>query len=264
MIGYFRGREFSFSLETTVLALLAAMLCGSMSYWQWTRYHGKKAYLAELARQEARGPLRLSDADGDWASLHHATVRVSGTFDYEREMVLINRSHRDQAGVKVVTPLQIQEGETPEGQAWILVDRGFVPYEWYATDTEHARYRPQGRQTLTALVRPAQDKAFFLAPSTKAPLEGEWKERWLRLEVDKMATQLPYEVLPIFLEASEERGEGVYPVPLAHDVLPPSRHLNYTLQWLSFGCFGLFLGVLIQFRRVPVREKASQESETFS
>lgn len=253
MLAFFRNRRFQFSAETTVLVTLAAVLCYSMGYWQWTRFEEKNAYFAILEQQNERGPSPLDSTLTDFSSLYHGQVTVTGSFDYEREMVLMNRSYRDEPGVKVITPLRLQ------GDAGVvLVDRGFLPFGWYMEESRQAEYRPVGEQQFTARLRPAQDKSFFLTPETADPVPGEWKARWLRIEVPKMAKQLPYAVMPIYLEQETALSGLEYPLPITHKVLPASRHLNYTLQWFSFGTFGLFLGVVIQFRRKPAVMQSSQ------
>lgn len=253
MIAFFRNRVFQFSLETTLLVGVAAVLCYSMGYWQWTRFQEKNAYFATLEQQNERGVTPLDSTQSDFEDLVHSQVTVRGTFDHEREVFLINRSNHDQPGVKVVTPLRLGDGS-----AVVLVDRGFLPFDWTMDESKKPLYQPQGEQQLTTRLRRSQVKAFFLTPETRDPEAGKWKGRWLRLEVEKMAKQLPYEVLPVFLEQEEALEGWQYPLPISHKVLPASRHLNYTIQWISFGTFGIFLGALIQFRRKPAVIQSSQ------
>ncbi|CAM2006464.1 SURF1 family protein [Acanthopleuribacter pedis] len=253
MIAFFRNRQFQFSAETTILVILAAVLCYSMGYWQLTRFHEKNAYFAILEEQNERGPAPLDPTLTDFSALYHGQVTVSGTFDHQHQVVLINRSHRDQPGVKVITPLLPADG----GPA-VLVDRGFLPFAYTMDESRRSEYQPEGRMAFTARLRPAQAKSFFLTPETADPTPGQWKGRWLRIEVEKMAMQLPYPVLPIYLEQETAPVDGEFPLPITHAVLPASRHLNYTLQWFSFGTFGLFIGALVQFRRKPAVAQSSQ------
>ncbi len=240
-----KKRRFKFSPGTIIWSVTIAVICYSMSYWQYTRYVGKIAYFEVVEEQLAAGRHPLELLPSDWSKTHHALVRLSGAFDYEREVVIINRSMDQHPGVKLVTPLKITGSEYH-----VLVDRGFLPYDNYASGDLTA-YRPQGRQELEGVVRPSQIKAFFLTPSIPAPTQGTWKKRWLRLEIAKMAEQLPYPLLPVYIEQTNQDGE--YPAHLTRSVVPPSRHLNYTIQWAGFATFSLGFGLFLQWVR-PARK----------
>ncbi len=251
MAGMFKNRTFHFSQERTVISILAALLCYAMCYWQYTRYVGKRAYFGEVETQARLGVQRLDPAADDLEAMRYAIVQVAGEFDYEREVVLTNRSKDSAPGVRVVTPLKIEGSETR-----ILVDRGFLPYRLYA-EKRHGDYRPAGRQEVEGMLRPSHRKAFFLAPSTPEPKSGEWRERWIRLEIEKMAAQLPYEPAPMFIE-QRNQGEG-YPVYDPKTVVSAGRHLNYTIQWASFGTFSIFLGLFLQFRPKKPRRASAED-----
>jgi len=239
----FKSKKFRFSGEKTVISALAALLCYAMGYWQFTRFQEKRVYFAEVERQEAKGVQAIDPNREDWSEWRYATVRLSGEFDYEREMVLTNRSMANTPGVRVVTPLRLTDG----GPA-VLVDRGFLPYDRYV-DGQRERFQPGGERTVEGVLRPSKTKTFFLAPEQRPPESGEWRERWLRLEIEAMTAQLPYQVAPLYVEQTNQAGE--YPVYDPKTVMSAGRHLNYAIQWASFGTFSLFLGLFFQFRRKP-------------
>ena len=239
----FKKRDFRFSSEITVLAVSAGLLCFSMSYWQYTRYVGKRDYEVTLERQAALGVRTFDQTRTDWSDLLHGATRLRGVFDHERQMVLINRSMHEQTGVKLVTPLKIEGSERH-----ILVDRGFAPYDLYVGDQRELNKLP-GLQTVEGILRPSQTKQFFLAPPERVPPDHAWKERWFRLDIAVMGEVLPYELLPVYVEQTNQ--PGPWPVHNPRAVVPSARHLNYTIQWLSFGTFSLFFGFYLQFRKRP-------------
>lgn len=244
----FRNRAFQFSPMKTVIALGAAALCWSMGYWQYTRYQSKKAYFATLERHEHNGITEFDASQVDFEPLYHAVVRVTGVFDHSREVYLRNRSHHDQPGVKLITPLILQGSK-----GHILVDRGFVPYGMTVDEAARTYDRPEGVVTIEGRLRPSQDKAFFLAPEVRSPEPGRWKMSWMRVDIPVMQSQLPYNVLPVYLEAGAhlEPEYGAiedFPAPTPAEVLPPLRHLNYVFQWTGFGIFGILLSLFLQFR----------------
>lgn len=239
-MSYFSKRKFVFSADKTITSLLAAILCFGMSYWQWTRYIEKKGYFATLEEQATKPMSNLDPEAVSWEALYHGKVLIEGSFDFEHEMVLINRSKDDKTGVRVVTPFKL----TQTNKA-ILVDRGFVEYTNYA-DKNTELYQHADETQIEGLVRPSQEKTFFLAPPTKEPKPGQWVERWLRLEVPMMAKQLPYEVLPIYVEQTNQKGPA--PAFDPKEITHPGRHLNYTFQWIGFGLFSIFLALFLQFK----------------
>ena len=211
-----------------------------MSYWQYGRYRDKQAYFTAVQQQAERGRHPLDAALETWDGQAHALISVDGIFDYEHEMALINRSFDNISGVKLVTPLSI------EGTGkYVLVDRGFLPYDAYSSG-DLAPYRPMGHQYLEGIIRPSQTKQFPLAPPAAVRI-GEKRDRWLRLEVAAMEEALPYPVLPVFIEQTNQAGP--YPLHDDREVLPAGRHLNYTLQWASFGTFAWVLALVLQYRR---------------
>jgi surfeit locus 1 family protein len=244
----FRNRTFRFSIEISFVAVAAAVICFGLSYWQYERYLDKEAYQDQLAAQEALGMQPFDAATENWESVYQGQVFVAGTFDHENQMVLINRSMNNVAGVKVVTPLKVAGSD-----AYVLVDRGHVPYEVYRGEAE-AEYRVQGEVRVEGIVRPPQRRAFFLSPKQSVANADAFKERWHRLEPDIMGAQLSYGVLPVFIEQTNQN--GALPVPDPHEVVHSLRHLNYTFQWLGFGFFALGWGLFMQLR--PNRKAVKQ------
>lgn len=236
----FKNKQFVFSFDKMFTGILAASLCFSMSYWQWTRYLEKKIYFSQLDAQTGKAPKTLTTIPAEWSDWLLSTLHFEGEFDFEKEVVLINRSMNEQTGVRVVTPFHLKGSDIR-----ILVDRGFLPYKDYA-EKNYSTYRFPGETYVEGILRPSQKKSFFLAPSTKTPAPNEWRERWLRLEVEKMASQLPYPILPVFLEQTNQ--QGPWPLFDPKEITSPGRHLNYTFQWLGFGLFALFLVTFLQFR----------------
>ena len=238
----FANRKFRFSHEITVTSLIAAVFCYAMGYWQFQRYEFKLDYFSQIERMEKLGvqDINLNDVNGQM----YGKVRVSGVYDFENEMVLLNRSKENTSGVKVVTPLKIDGQDN-----YILVDRGFLSYHTYH-ERRYEVWRPVASETVEGIVRPSVTASFFFTPPAKRPGGEEGPGRWLRLEIETMAQELPYAVMPVYLEQTNPSTEALIYDETA--VLPASRHMNYTIQWASFGTFGILFGLFIQFR--PIRK----------
>lgn len=240
----FKNRTFKFSPEVSIIAVLAAITCGYLSYWQYTRYEEKKIYFAQVARQQARGLIAFDPATSDWAEAHHAKVTVQGRWDHQHAMLLINRSLGSVPGFKLVEPLLIADGKG--GETAVLVDRGFLPLE--AVDGGWLTKQGESQTvTVEGYLRPSQQKSFSLAPPEAEPKPGEFKQRWMRLTVENMGKQVPWPLPPVFIEQTNTSGD--YPVYNEREIIGPARHLNYCLQWASFGLFGLFLAMMAQLKK---------------
>lgn len=248
MMRILKNREFRFSADKTITALLAASLCFSMSYWQWTRYQEKIVYFESLDRQAQRPTQPLDPGTTRWEDALYGKFLAQGHLDFDHEVVLINRSKDNVMGVRVVTPLRLEHS-----QAAILVDRGFLPYGDYDQGNVD-RYQRSLETQIEGIARPSQSKTFFLAPDIRMPADGSWKARWLRLDVPKMASQLPYPILPVYLEQTNQAGE--FPQYDSKVITKPARHLNYTFQWIGFGLFAIFLAAFLQFRPKPPAQVA--------
>jgi len=106
--------------------------------------------------------------------------------------------------------------------------------------------RPEERVTVEGFLRPSHQRAFFLSPPERGAKPGEWKELWIQLEIEAMAAQMPYPLLPVYIE--QTNGHGAYPSFSPREEARPARHLNYTIQWASFGTFALIFGAFLQSR----------------
>ena len=244
-----KNRQFRFSLEVTITVSLAALLCYTMSYWQFTRYQEKLIYVERVAAQKTSGRMDFDPAL-DWTQNLHALARVKGVFDYKNEMALINRSMEHNSGVKLVTPLIIKGSEKR-----LLVDRGFLSITLFS-EGDPSQWQPEGEFEIEGIIRPSKTPSFFLATPAAAPIQhGTRKENYFRLEIEAMQEALPYPVFPVFLERTNQEGDKLVFDP--KEVVGPGRHMNYTIQWASFGSFAMFLGWFLQYR--PKRKSVENE-----
>jgi len=273
--------KLSFSYKISIVGLLFVILFLRLSYWQSERHAEKERYIAlmQARLEEPIKPLEefLSGNTLDWSALPYRRVNVSGDFDYDREMVLRNRSFDSEAGVHVLTPLKIAGREE-----YILVDRGFIPYEKAGRDVRQV-FQHSITAQFTGLIK-AGVSAHFLAPND--PPSGKelpWVDAWLRVDIENIQKQLPYKLLPIYLEimsvtnpkdaenqivkASAAKEEVLlpmlsmstdkskarplrdYPLPAFDTVVPPGRHLGYVYEWAFLALLAACISVLLQRAR---------------
>lgn len=255
-----------------------------LSYWQWERHQWKIGLISEM-RQRLDLPVveigsLTSSPNVRWNEHVFQRVTVSGTFDFEHEMLLRNRKFGLVMGLHILTPLHI-EGTSDT----VLVDRGFIPQTLADIDQRKTFQKP-ARFSFTGLIKESMPPK-FLAPRDPPSGPGQpWVERWLRVDLENMQRQLPYPILPVYTEIVEtsdtkaleqtivdESGsgrdemffmngdqklgslgnEGVasgsYPIPMFNTVIPPGRHLGYVFEWGAMAVMTFCICLVLQLRR---------------
>jgi surfeit locus 1 family protein len=209
-----------------VIAL--ALLFVNLGFWQLSRADERAldnaVKSARLSSEMIGLNLALEAAGDDTASLEYRPVEVVGTFRPDLEVLVRNQTNNGQAGFHVVTPLET------EPDTYVLVNRGWVPL---AMDSPPVAATPPGGATVVdGLVRLTQ-----LRPSV-GPVEPEGELAVAsRIDLDRLARQIPGELLPVWVQSTESTE---LPVPVAlPDVEDPGPHIMYAIQWFAFAVIGV-------------------------
>jgi len=261
------------------------------SYWQWERHNDKQDYIEFLDKQLAQPVEDINEYSSlerdKWNNLIHRRFAVKGRYDFSNEIILRNRRHEGMAGVHVITPMTLDES-----QAVVLVNRGFLPLE-VSTREKRKAYQTEKEAEFIGLVKETTTRRLFAPGDPAAGEDRPWVDAWLRVDIENIAKQLPYEVLPVYLEimlsedleeakrqiVTSESGKdellflplrGVqtheaaksgidFPVPVFNTVVPPGRHWGYVFEWAIMALFTLLIGIIIQLR--PPRSKPVKAAE---
>lgn len=215
----------------------AAVLFSGLGLWQADR-HGQlqdrnETLRSRLAAPEVDGSAAALEAD----SLAWRRVRLRGSYDYAREIVLRGRAHSGTPGVYVVTPLRRDDAPAA------LVVRGWLP----AADALHAPLS-RGRPGIPA--DSAVEVTGVLLPSAagrEAGLERDTVDGSSHLvashvDVPALADSLPYPVAPLYVQRAgdrEGRGEAGLPAALDDPSPDPGPHFWYAVQWFGFAVIAL-------------------------
>lgn len=254
-----------------------------MSIWQWGRHLQKQELIATLNNTLRLPPVTLTDIIAqhpDWSSLTWRRVTVSGTFDFAHEFLLRNRSLNKRAGTHVVTPLKIEGLDN----SYVLVDRGFVPLGREGLDNRKQYQRPAHVQ-MFGLIKESMPAKLFAPNDPETGGGRPWVDQFLRVDITKVSRQLPYSVLPIYLETMQNPDDPLLASQIVrnssggrHDVLnvtgpstvenfgmdspdaeyplaaydttpPPDIHLGYVYEWAFMALLTIGIGLVIQMRR---------------
>ncbi len=224
----------------------ASLLIG-LGFWQLSRLQERRAQNAEIAGHLSLPPIVLTGRETplEPLPLEYQPVAVTGVFDFSSEVTLRNRARNGAPGVHLITPLRIDGSDKA-----VLVDRGWIPYQFAAAEQRAVYARPTGTVTIHGLLRLSQSQpSFFLAPidPTLSPTLPRL-DAWFWLDVSRLQNQIPYPLLPFYVEQDPGPDPAALPAA-AHDLdLSDGPHLSYAIQWFAFAAI-LVIGSLALARR---------------
>ncbi len=210
---------------TTLLVLAGMAVLARLGVWQLDRRDQRRAYNAEIRAQLAQPPLDLAYAvlPADPAGLKNRQATVRGEYDLARQVVLTNQLWNNSPGFHLLTPLLIQDGSKA-----VLVDRGWLPAAQQSA-SDWSAYDVSGAVEVSGYIKLSQT---LPGSSTPAAPQSEW----YRVDIDAIAAQLPYELLPVYIQAAPApNAEPALPFRAELDMdLSEGNHLSYAIQWFIF------------------------------
>jgi cytochrome oxidase assembly protein ShyY1 len=228
----------------------------NLAFWQLDRLDARRDFnsvvldRADLPSNDIDQLLLGDDKVGDprLEEIEWRQATTTGEYLPGLQFTVINRSQNGRAGANVVTPLQLADGRI------LLVNRGFVPLGFGFPDA------PSGPVDVRGLLRVSQQRR---TGQLSDPLEGVLTELQ-RLDIDRIATQTPGVVLPMYLQLliSNPPETPGFPEPVIRPDLSEGSHLSYAVQWLIFATAVAAGWVLAIRRSVQQRKKSSQDGGT--
>lgn len=219
----------------SALMLGLVVLMVNLALWQLRRLDEKRSRNDRIAEAVAADPLALGSSSElpEWR-----TVSAGGTYDVAHQVLIRNRSLDGQAGFHVVTPLRL-----PDGRA-LLVNRGWIPLVSAGSDTPAPPPPPTGPVSVQGRVRASQHKGRFLSPTD--PPDGTLEQLY-RVDIPRISLQVPYPLLPVYVELISTAPEPTGPQPALIPVPVPDEgpHLAYAGQWIVFSCCAIAGWVLV-------------------
>ena len=228
-------RKYSLVLRPIATAATAAavLLFVVLGNWQLGRAAEKRVLDEAFSRAEAALPLPPASI----AVPRYQRVTASGGYDTNHQFLLDNMSEAGQAGVHVLTPLLLSDGNA------VLVDRGWVPFG-ATRDSLPDLAVPAAPRTvagrLDGLPRPGIELA--------APAGKGWPRLISYPHMQELAAALGRELYPqrILLDPREPDGfMRNWQVPGTTSV----RHLSYAIQWFAFAATAIAIWLVLGLRR---------------
>ena len=222
-----------------VLAVVAAAGCIRLGFWQLSRLAQRRARNAVVAARLSQPQVPLTTLWADSASMLRKVV-VTGTADFDHEILLAARTYEGSPGVYLLTPLHVPGRDTA-----VLVNRGWI-------------YAPDGMSVDVGRWREATASftgyAELLPQGVASKPEGVLRRdaRVARqLDLATVQSLLPYPVSALYLVATapdttKPQGERVARLP--PPALDEGPHLSYAIQWFSFAAIALIGGTAVAVR----------------
>lgn len=218
--------------KTSLLVIAAVIVMIRLGLWQLDRLDQRRAFNARVEEQLAQSALEISEENlrADLYNMEYREAIVLGEYDHDRQVVLRNQDWQGRLGVHLLTPLIIQGSDRA-----IMVNRGWIPYEDFEAG-KLSQFDENGLVEVNGVIRRSQTKPRIGGRADQIPAEGEPPlQAWNWINVGGIAGQLPYELLPVYLQGSPEpsRDQMPYRTQLELD-LSEGSHLGYAFQWFTF------------------------------
>lgn len=202
----------------------------ALGTWQLSRLRERRAANAVALSQRALTPVSLNDST---QVSPQRSVRATGRWDYNHEVVLRGQSRRDAPGVTVSTPLLLDGSD-----AAVLVVRGFAPApDALTVNLDSLREGERGSVSGVALKLESR-------PDSGVPLTRDGLTTWRSLDSAAVASRLPYPLLGIYVVAEGDENSGAWPRRVEPPAITDGPHLSYALQWFGFAIITIVGGAI--------------------
>ena len=230
-------------LFPTLFVFLGTALCIRLGIWQLDRLDQRRAFNTQVETMRSLPPFDMNSNDLDSVEgMEWRAVTVSGEYDFENQIAIRNQYYRDQYGYHLLTPLLF------EGKA-VFVDRGWIPADGNSAPEDWREYDEPGVVTVTGQIRLGQGKPAFGGVADTLPADGSPLWVWNNGDIEKIALQMPYPILRVYIQPDMNGEDDVPPIPYQPTVeLTEGSHFGYALQWFTFATI-LFVGYPFYLRK---------------
>ncbi|MEY4712526.1 MAG: hypothetical protein RIS88_1976 [Pseudomonadota bacterium] len=233
-----------------LLALAGMAATFSLGVWQWSRAQEKLALQAAVQARQALPPLtqevlRVAPRSPD---LMHRAVVLRGQWLPTHTVFLDNRQMNGRVGFYVLTPLRLSPGPAGEGEAVVLVQRGWAARSFTDRQQLPTVDTPAGEVTVTGRIAPAPSKLYDFDGAVTGAIRQN-----LDLSAFRAETGLP--LVEGSVQQTGAASEGLsrdWPVPASS----ADKNYGYAFQWWALCGVIFILYVWFQFI-APRRRQAS-------
>lgn len=234
-------------LFATALVLAGTALCIRLGIWQLDRLEQRRAFNHQVESMRAMPALDLNqEQPANISEMEWRAVTVTGEYDFANQIALRNQYYQSDYGYHLMTPLLF------DGQA-VLVDRGWIPADGNSEPSAWRKYDETGVVDVTGQIRLGQTKPALGGVEDALPANGEKLEIWNNANLEQIAGQLPYPVLPVYIQPDVSADDTEPPIPYQPTIeMTEGPHFGYALQWFTFATI-LFVGYPFFLRKQEMK-----------
>lgn len=227
----------------TLLVLAGTALCIRLGIWQLDRLAQRRAENAHITAMWSLPPMNLNaEASQNLTQMEYRTVQVTGEYDFANQVVLRNQYYNGELGYHLLTPLRFNNSV-------VLIDRGWIPADGNSTSQDWHKYDETGTVTVSGQLRLGQTKPAFGGVADAPLANGARLETWNNADLTRIASQMPYPILPVYIQPQPDPGDTQPPIPFQPEVeITEGPHMGYAIQWFTFATL-LFVGYPFYLRK---------------
>ncbi len=228
-------------LPTLAAALLVPLFIAA-GQWQWDKAAAKAARQQQLETRVSEPAVQIPTEAANAQALQYRKIVARGYYEPRHQILIDNRTYRQQAGFHVVTPLRVEGSEIR-----LLVNRGWIP-----ALAEHSRepeiVTPAGIVEVSGIAVVPASRFFSLQPETNGE-HGSWQRVWQNLDLARYGERVSFPVQPVVMQLDPDSAAGGF---VRDWVRPDDRrltNLGYAFQWWGFAATTVGLWCFFGFRR---------------
>jgi surfeit locus 1 family protein len=227
---------------TSILVCIAILVTLRLGVWQLDRLHQEQVFNDHLKEVLTLNELTLpGDPSGiDLGGMEYRAIVATGKFDYANQVAIRNQvwiqTWGNELGYTLLTPLIMQSGQV------VMVQRGWIPLEYNTPESWHV-FDGSEEATIRGVIRLPLGKGEMgggVPDPTNAPGQGPLFF-WNYINIARLQEQIPFEILPVYIQQSEDRNQDL--LPYRSDPTPQPKegsHLGYAIQWFVYSAFLIF------------------------
>jgi surfeit locus 1 family protein len=238
---------------TTVLVVVGSLVCVRLGIWQLDRLAQRQAFNAHYLATSTLPVLKItSTPPEDLSQFEYRQVEVSGVYDFDQQVVLRNQYYENQSGYFLLTPLILSDG------TGILIERGWIPAEGNSTPSNWHQYDQPGTVSVRGILRLGETQPEIGGVADPTLAVGQTRlDVWNIVNLERIAQQVPYKLLPVFVQPNVEPARTEPPYAYQPEVeIDEGPHFGYAMQWFTFAAL-LFFGYPLFYlpRQMKTEEK---------
>lgn len=220
----------------TLLVIAATIVLVRLGIWQLDRLEQRQAFNARVESARSQPVLDLNEEQlKDFAQMEWRAAQFTGEYDFANQVAIRNQYYAGQYGYHLMTPL------LANGTA-VLVDRGWIPADGNSASEDWREYDVPGEVKVAGQIRLGQGKPALGGIEDVLPADGSKLEVWNNADIEKIASQLPYPILTVYIQERHDAADAEPPIPFQPELeLTEGPHFGYALQWFTFASI-LFIG----------------------